>query len=67
MSQWNAFVEFLPLWLAPNMVTLLGFFFILANVGLLVIFMPDLVGPVRFHYTRQHYAASIQEQGADVT
>ena len=28
------------------MVTLLGFFFILGNVLLLVIFMPDLVGPV---------------------
>lgn len=42
---WNAFVELLPLWLAPNMVTLLGFFFILGNVGLLQIFMPDLVGP----------------------
>lgn len=28
------------------MVTLIGFFFILANVGLLLIFMPDLVGPV---------------------
>ncbi|KAI1157346.1 CDP-alcohol phosphatidyltransferase [Nemania serpens] len=42
---WNAFVELLPLWLAPNMVTLLGFCFILANVALLVIVMPDLVGP----------------------
>ncbi|KAK0731189.1 CDP-alcohol phosphatidyltransferase-domain-containing protein [Lasiosphaeris hirsuta] len=42
---WNAFVELLPLWLAPNMVTLLGFCCILVNVGLLVIFMPDLVGP----------------------
>ncbi|KEY68376.1 hypothetical protein S7711_01153, partial [Stachybotrys chartarum IBT 7711] len=42
---WNAFVKILPLWLAPNMVTLLGFCFVLANVGLLVIFMPDLVGP----------------------
>ncbi|KAF2754115.1 Choline/ethanolaminephosphotransferase [Pseudovirgaria hyperparasitica] len=42
---WNAAVEFLPLWLAPNMVTLLGFFFILGNVVLLSIFMPDLVGP----------------------
>ena len=30
------------------MVTLLGFFFILLNVICLVIFMPDLVGPVRF-------------------
>lgn len=28
------------------MVTLVGFFFVLANIGLLVIFMPDLVGPV---------------------
>lgn len=45
--QWNAAVELLPLWLAPNMVTLLGFFFVLGNVGLLEIFMPDLVGPVR--------------------
>lgn len=44
--QWNAFVEVLPLWLAPNMVTLLGFFFILGNVLLLEIYMPDLVGPV---------------------
>jgi len=47
--QWTAFVEFLPLWLAPNMVTLLGFFFILVNVGLLEIFIPDLVGPVGCH------------------
>jgi len=33
------------------MVTLLGFFFILINVGLLVIFMPDLVGPVSAVFT----------------
>ncbi|KAI9835713.1 MAG: hypothetical protein M1819_001890 [Sarea resinae] len=44
---WNGFVELLPLWLAPNMVTLLGFCCILANVACLAIFMPDLVGPVR--------------------
>ncbi|CAK7263032.1 hypothetical protein SEPCBS57363_000361 [Sporothrix epigloea] len=42
---WNASVKLLPMWLAPNMVTLIGFFFILINVALLVIFMPDLVGP----------------------
>lgn len=42
---WTAFVELLPLWLAPNMVTLLGFFFIVGNVICLEIFMPDLVGP----------------------
>jgi hypothetical protein len=33
------------------MVTLLGFFFILTNVICLVIWMPDLVGPVRLFYT----------------
>lgn len=32
--------------MAPNMVTLVGFFFILGNVVLLIIYMPDLVGPV---------------------
>ncbi|PYH47669.1 sn-1,2-diacylglycerol cholinephosphotransferase [Aspergillus saccharolyticus JOP 1030-1] len=42
---WNAFVEFLPLSLAPNMVTLLGFLFIVGNVMLIEIFVPDLVGP----------------------
>lgn len=39
-------MELLPLWLAPNMVTLLGFFFILTNVTCLEIWIPDLVGPV---------------------
>lgn len=43
--QWNACVEFLPLWLAPNMVTLIGFFFIIANVGLLEVTDHDLAGP----------------------
>ena len=28
------------------MITLLGFFFILGNVALLVVYVPDLVGPV---------------------
>ncbi|RKF59862.1 putative CDP-alcohol phosphatidyltransferase class-I family protein C22A12.10 [Erysiphe neolycopersici] len=42
---WNAFVHLLPLWLAPNMVTLLGFGFIVLDVIILVIFIPDLVGP----------------------
>jgi ethanolaminephosphotransferase len=44
--QWNGFVKLLPLWLAPNMVTLLGFFCILANICILEIYIPDLVGPV---------------------
>ncbi|RNJ57656.1 hypothetical protein D7B24_005738 [Verticillium nonalfalfae] len=42
---WEASVKLLPLWLAPNMVTLIGFAFILANILLLVIVMPDLEGP----------------------
>ncbi|RSL55001.1 hypothetical protein CEP54_009602 [Fusarium duplospermum] len=42
---WNASVNLLPLWIAPNMVTLVGFCFILGNVALAQIFMPDLVGP----------------------
>lgn len=29
------------------MVTLIGFFFILGNVGLLALLVPDLIGPVR--------------------
>jgi ethanolaminephosphotransferase len=33
------------MWLAPNMVTLLGFFCILINVLFLQLFIPDLVGP----------------------
>ncbi len=36
------------------MVTLIGFFFILADIALLVIFMPDLVGPVRLRATKPH-------------
>lgn len=35
------------MWMAPNMVTLLGWMWIVANVLLMVIFVPDLVGPVR--------------------
>ena len=45
--QWNGAVKLLPLWLAPNMVTLLGFMFILANVALLEVYIPDLASPVR--------------------
>jgi hypothetical protein len=30
------------MWLAPNMVTLLGFFLILANVILLAVYVPNM-------------------------
>ncbi|KAJ5899891.1 hypothetical protein N7495_004635 [Penicillium taxi] len=42
---WNAFVELLPMWMAPNMVTLLGFVFIVVNVFFIEVFMPDMIGP----------------------
>jgi hypothetical protein len=51
-AQWNGFVELLPMWMAPNLVTLLGFFFIIGNVGLLELYIPDLVGPVGAIYAR---------------
>jgi hypothetical protein len=40
------------MWLAPNLVTLLGFFFILGNVAVLTAYVPDLVGPVSFAETQ---------------
>ncbi|KAK5307754.1 hypothetical protein LTR99_000726 [Exophiala xenobiotica] len=43
--QWNGAVKLLPMWLAPNMVTLLGFFCVLINVVFIQIYIPDLVGP----------------------
>jgi ethanolaminephosphotransferase len=43
--QWNGAVKLLPMSLAPNMVTLLGFVCILVNVAFLQIFLPDLIGP----------------------
>jgi hypothetical protein len=39
------------MWIAPNLVTLLGFFFIIGNVVLLEVYIPDLVGPVSPPYT----------------
>ncbi|GIZ43037.1 hypothetical protein CKM354_000628100 [Cercospora kikuchii] len=55
---WNFCVEFLPLWLAPNMVTLIGFFFIIANVGLQQLADPGLVGPA-FSWVSYSYAFGV--------
>jgi ethanolaminephosphotransferase len=38
------------MWLAPNLVTLLGFFCILGNIVVMEVYVPDLVGPVRRHF-----------------
>lgn len=55
---WNACVEFLPLWLAPNMVTLLGFFFVIGNVVLLEIMDADLKGP-KYGWVNYSYAFGV--------
>lgn len=34
------------MWMAPNMVTLLGFMWIVANIFIIDIFVEDMVGPV---------------------
>lgn len=44
LCQWNGAVKLLPMSLAPNMVTLIGFMFIIANVALLQIMDPGLQG-----------------------
>ncbi|KAK9447639.1 CDP-alcohol phosphatidyltransferase-domain-containing protein [Limtongia smithiae] len=42
---WNAVAELMPLWLAPNVITLIGLGFIYINVLCVIIYLPDLVGP----------------------
>src|SRR5690349_13837057 len=42
---WSWLVLYLPMWLAPNMVTLLGLFAILFNLATLLFFSPDLNSP----------------------
>ncbi|KAK5113096.1 hypothetical protein LTR62_003675 [Meristemomyces frigidus] len=55
---WNACVNFLPIWLAPNMVTLLGFFFVIGNVALLQLMDPDLQGP-KYSWVYYSYAFGV--------
>ncbi|TPX69225.1 hypothetical protein SpCBS45565_g02555 [Spizellomyces sp. 'palustris'] len=42
---WEFCTTLFPLWLAPNLITLLGFFFVLANVAIVLIYTPDLATP----------------------
>ncbi|KAK9474459.1 CDP-alcohol phosphatidyltransferase-domain-containing protein [Dipodascopsis tothii] len=42
---WNYVAEFMPPWLAPNVITLIGFAFIYTNVVCVIAYVPDLVGP----------------------
>ena len=43
---WNWVVKFVPLWMAPNLVTLIGFMFMIAAYVTVVIVIPDLKTPV---------------------
>ncbi|KAI8338663.1 CDP-alcohol phosphatidyltransferase-domain-containing protein [Chlamydoabsidia padenii] len=39
---WNWMVNFFPLWMAPNLITLLGLGFMVVNVVFIVVYIPDL-------------------------
>lgn len=41
---WTWLLQFMPMWLAPNMITLIGLLFILGNCGLVVAFDGYLEG-----------------------
>ncbi|KAI9222793.1 CDP-alcohol phosphatidyltransferase-domain-containing protein [Blastocladiella britannica] len=42
---WNWAVTLFPMWMAPNLITLIGFCFVWINLLFIVIWMPDLEGP----------------------
>ncbi|KAK9493863.1 CDP-alcohol phosphatidyltransferase-domain-containing protein [Lipomyces doorenjongii] len=42
---WNYCAQLMPLWLAPNVITLIGLIFIYVNILCIVVYVPDLVGP----------------------
>ncbi|KAI8818330.1 CDP-alcohol phosphatidyltransferase-domain-containing protein [Fimicolochytrium jonesii] len=50
---WEFCTTLFPMWLAPNLITLLGFFFVLANVGIALIYTPDLssAGPSWIYFS----------------
>ncbi|KAI8929048.1 CDP-alcohol phosphatidyltransferase-domain-containing protein [Entophlyctis helioformis] len=39
---WTWATTLFPMWIAPNLITLLGFLFVIVNVGLVLFFTPDL-------------------------
>ncbi|KAJ3249478.1 hypothetical protein HDU78_000003 [Chytriomyces hyalinus] len=42
---WSVIIEFVPSWVAPNLITLTGFLCVLANVGISFYYSPDLLSP----------------------
>ncbi|KAI8912203.1 hypothetical protein PhCBS80983_g00199 [Powellomyces hirtus] len=50
---WEFCTTLFPMWLAPNLITLLGFFFVLANVAIALYYSPDLetAGPSWIYFS----------------
>ncbi|KAI9105429.1 CDP-alcohol phosphatidyltransferase-domain-containing protein [Phlyctochytrium arcticum] len=50
---WEFCTTLFPMWIAPNLITLLGFFFVLANVAIALIYTPDLqtAGPSWIYFS----------------
>lgn len=42
---WSYVTTFFPLWMAPNLITMIGFLFVIFNFGLLLVFTPTLSEP----------------------
>ncbi|KAG5461022.1 MAG: CDP-alcohol phosphatidyltransferase-domain-containing protein, partial [Olpidium bornovanus] len=42
---WEWAVTLFPVWMAPNLITLIGLGFVLVNLATVVVFIPDLIGP----------------------
>ncbi|KAJ3372965.1 hypothetical protein GGF31_001502 [Allomyces arbusculus] len=42
---WNWAVTLFPMWMAPNLITLVGFSFVIINLVFILIWLPDLYGP----------------------
>ncbi|CCG84349.1 protein of unknown function [Taphrina deformans PYCC 5710] len=42
---WNYATTLFPMWVAPNLITLMGLIFILINIATIEYYIPDLVGP----------------------
>ena len=42
---WNYITTLLPMWLAPNLITLLGLICILINIVTIQVLVPDFIGP----------------------
>ncbi|KAI7853529.1 CDP-alcohol phosphatidyltransferase-domain-containing protein [Circinella umbellata] len=56
---WNKSIELFPLWIAPNLITLIGLCFMIISVGLMVVFAPEMDaegGPSWLYYG---FAASL--------